>query len=183
MSIPKPPDPAKLVIGVILKDVALVNTLAEALMDRFQKVDLVSGWMPFDYTTYYEAEMGAPLYRRMFAFKGFIDQAALPAVKQATNEIELSFTENGFRRVNIDPGYLLRERFVLATGKNFAHRIYLANGIYADLTLIYKNRAFHPQPWTYPDYAGERIQAFLGRVRRKLVYDLKTETPPGEPPR
>jgi hypothetical protein len=68
---------------------------------------------------------------------------------------------------------LLRERFVLATGKNFTHRIYLGRGIYADLTLVYRGGGFQALPWTYPDYADARLQAFLLRARNKLVHDLK----------
>jgi hypothetical protein len=75
--------------------------------------------------------------------------------------------------VNIDPGYLVHERFVLATGKNFTHRIHLAEGIYADLTLIYTKGAFQTLPWTYPDYADEKMLFFLEGVRKKYLVDMK----------
>ena len=87
--------------------------------------------------------------------------------------MEASHSAQGRRRVNIDPGLLLRERFVLATGKNFTHRVYLGQGIYADLTLIYRRDAFQALPWTYPDYTDARLQAFLLRARSKLQRDLK----------
>ena len=110
--------------------------------------------MPFDYTSYYEREMGLGLKRRMMAFKTLIPQGGLSAVKQKTNAIEKRFKAQGKRMVNIDPGYLLRERFVLATGKNFAHRIYIGDQIYADLTLIFHKGAFQSLPWTYPGLSG-----------------------------
>jgi hypothetical protein len=77
------------------------------------------------------------------------------------------------RSVNIDPGYMLQERFVLATGKNFAHRIYIGKKIYADLTLIYKKGDFEKLPWTYPDYSDKNMLSFLRQVRKKYVADLK----------
>ena len=77
--------------------------------------------------------------------------------------------------INIDPGYLLMERFVLATGKNYSHRIYIGQNIYADLTLTYEKGHFKTLPWTYPDYAGEPIQSFLNKVRKRYAVDIKRE--------
>jgi hypothetical protein len=116
--------------------------------------------------------MGAPLFRRMVAFERLAAQEGLAEAKLRTNAVEADFTAHGRRRVNIDPGILLLERFVLATGKNFSHRIYVGAGIYADLTLIYANGAYRPLPWTYPDYAGAPIGGFLDRVRRKYAVQL-----------
>jgi hypothetical protein len=172
MSKPQAPKPAKLVIGVLMKDSGLFGEVGGKLSARFGEVDLISAWLPFDYTSYYEKEMGAPLCRRMLAFRSLIQQDTLAGVKTITNDLELACSHQGKRRVNIDPGYLVLERFVLASGKNFAHRIYLGQGIYADLTLIYRNGAFRELPWTYPDYADEPILAFLAQVRRKYRVDL-----------
>jgi hypothetical protein len=173
MSLPQAPKPAKLVIGFIMKDKALFEPLSAELAGDFGRVDLVSSWMPFDYTTYYESEMGTPLYRRLLAYNTLINQDELPAIKLATNRLEQSFSQDGRRRVNIDPGFLLYERFVLASGKNFCHRIYIGSGIYADLTLIYQQGGYQKLPWTYPDYADEPMLAFLTQVRNKYAIDLK----------
>ena len=75
----------------------------------------------------------------------------------------------------MDPGYMLPERFVLASGKNFSHRIYIGLGIYADLTLIYQKGSFHKLPWTYPDYAAEAMLKFLDQVRRKYVLEMSKD--------
>lgn len=174
MSIPQAPKPAKLVIGLIMKDRALFEPLGVELSAGFGSVDMVSSWMPFDYTTYYEPEMGTPLYRRLLTYQKLINQDELPEIKLTTNRLEQSFSQNGRRRVNIDPGYLLYERFVLASGKNFSHRIYIGGGIYADLTLIYQRGGFEKLPWTYPDYADQPMLAFLTQVRNKYAVDLKT---------
>ena len=97
--------------------------------------------------------MGSPLFRRLFGFKQLIQQHDLGQIKLTTNSIEHQYSSGNKRLVNIDPGYLLHERFVLATGKNYSHRIYIGKGIYADLTLIYCHGRFESLPWTYPDYA------------------------------
>ena len=184
MSQPCPASPAKLVIGFLVGDKALARGILDVLGEHFGALDLVSPWLPFDYTDYYAREMGTPLYRRMLAFKRLVSQEALPDVKHATNRLESRYARDGRRRVNIDPGVLLRERFVLATGKNFTHRIYLGRGIYADLTLVYRRGGFQTLPWTYPDYADARLQAFLLRARNKLAHDLKALAggPAGAPP-
>jgi hypothetical protein len=91
----------------------------------------------------------------------------------ATNQIEDHYAHKGRRRVNIDPGYMLRERFVLASGKNFSHRIYIGEGIYADLTLIYQKGSFKKLPWTYPDYSDNGMLKFLEKVRNKYILDVK----------
>jgi len=178
MSVPKKPEPAKLVIGVFLKDKSLLKPVADALGETFGKIDLISPWLSFDFTDYYESEMGRPLYRRMISFIAHIRQADLADIKRHTNAIEGDFAVAGKRRVNIDPGYLIQARFVLATGKNYSHRIYIGKGIYADLTLIYAGGEFTPLPWTYPDYRHVSMCEYLARVRKKYVHDLKM--PPGE---
>jgi Domain of unknown function (DUF4416) len=172
MSKPQEPKPAKLVIGLFMQDRALFEPLAAELASEFGCLDMVSSWMPFNYTTYYQQEMGTPLFRRLLAFKPLIEQLQLAAVKLTTNRLEDQYTRSGRRRVNIDPGYLLYERFVLASGKNFSHRIYIGHRIYADLTLIYQGGAFEKLPWTYPDYADRPILSFLEQVRDKYAADL-----------
>lgn len=174
MSRPKPPAPAKLIVGLILKEKRLVPAVAEALMSAFGRVDLVSPWLPFDFTTYYQSEMGAPLFRRLLAFEPLIEQPALAEVKLLTNDMEKKWSQNEKRRINLDPGYLLAERFVLATGKNYSHRIYLGQGIYADLTLIYQKGGLRALPWTYPGYRQPDMHRFLLQARSKYRHDLKT---------
>ena len=170
---PQPPRPAKLVSGIFLKEQALFPEISGELQSAFGGLDVVSPWMVFDYTSYYGKEMGAPLWRRMLAFKLLIEQDRLAEIKLATNAMEQARAVDGRRRVNIDPGYLLLERFVLATGKNYSHRIYIGRGIYADLTLVYKRGAYQALPWTYPDYADQPLRRFLLAVRRKYSADLR----------
>ena len=173
MSLPQPPDPAKLVIGLFTRDKQQFKDAVHDLVREFGEIEMLSAWLPFDYTSYYEAEMGGPLFRRMTVFKSSIPQSALPEIKTVTNRIEQKYRCGDKRTINIDPGYLLPERFVLATGKNYTHRIYIGNGIYADLTLIFQNGSFQALPWTYPDYADPVLKTFLEKVRRRLRFDAK----------
>lgn len=172
MSVPKPPDPAKLVMSVFMKEKPLFAHVFSFLETIGGPVDLMSRWLDFNYTGYYHKEMGSPLFRRILAFKPLMDQAELASVKLATNAVEGRFSREDLRRVNIDPGYLLPSRFVLATGKDYSHRIYVGEHIYADLTLMYTRQGFTPLDWTYPDYAGPDIIRFLEQVRAKYMRDL-----------
>jgi len=172
MSLPQPPKPAKLVIGFFLKEKRLAVDVVKALVEKLGSVDMISPWLPFNLTTYYDDEMGTPLFRRMLAFKRLIKQSALANIKLFTNDLEREYSIDDRRTVNIDPGYLLHERFVLATGKNYSHRIYIGNEIYADLTLVYLKGHYNKMPWTYPDYASENVMTFLEWVRKKYVIDL-----------
>lgn len=175
MSVPGEPDPAKLVVGVFTGRKDLFAPVVRDLVARFGEVDLVSRWLAFDFTSYYTAEFGSPLFRRMVSFQDHVNQEDLAGIKLFTNQLESKCGRDGKRQINIDPGYLLRERFVLATGKNFSHRIYIGRGIYADLTLQYYHKAFQTLPWTYPDYADEVTQSFLLQVRNRYVVDLKNQ--------
>ena len=173
MSRPQAPNRVKLVIGLFMKDKDLFQTVSTELAEYFGPVDLISPWYPFDFTTYYETEMGTPLYRRILAFESLIKQDRLADIKVITNSLEQRHSKENKRKINIDPGYLAHERFVLATGKNFAHRIYIGKGIYADLTLIYQKGDFVTLPWTYPDYAHGHLLQFLRQVRKKYMVDFK----------
>jgi hypothetical protein len=175
------PKPVKLIIGIFLKDKSLFPSAVRMLADRYGSVDMVSRWFPFDLTDYYESEMGTPLLRRMMAFELLIRREDLTAIKVETNTLESRFALDGKRRVNLDPGYVSREHVVVATGKNFSHRIYIGQGIYADLTLLFQNGVFQKLPWTYPDYCRSDMLRYLKRVRDKYVKDLaRAGAPPTE---
>jgi len=159
-----------------MKEKSLIVPVTTQLVEKIGSIDMVSSWLPFNYTSYYEPEMGSPLFRRVLAFKSLVKQSALPEIKIITNKIEKKYSKNNKRLVNIDPGYMLHERFVLATGKNYTHRIYIGMGIFADLTLIYQKGSFRKLPWTYPDYAEKNMLTYLEMVRNKYVVDLKMQT-------
>jgi hypothetical protein len=139
----------------------------------FGPEDFVSELFDFTETGYYDRELGVPIRRRILGFEPLADPQRLIDFKLATNELEAGRVRNGARLFNLDPGLVFPERLVLATGKNFTHRIYLGRGIWADLTLIYERGAWRTLPWTYPDYAGERVQGILGELRERCKSKLR----------
>ena len=151
----------------------ILEKTEQNLSEAFGDFDFKSAPLFFDKTRYYEKEMGWPLYRFFYTFKSLIDPGDLPDIKIKTNNIESVYTENTGRKVNIDPGYISPERLVLATGKNFTHRIYLAKGIYADLTLIFQKGSFLPLPWTFPDYASVELREMFKDIRNLYMNAIK----------
>jgi hypothetical protein len=174
MSRPKEPDDVKLVCSIFSPERSLIKkVIEEDLQKEFGLVDWISPELLFDKSMYYAKEMGWPLYRRFLSFKRLIRPESIVSIKLQTNEIERRYSDNERRRINIDPGYICSERFVLVTGKNYTHRIYLSHGIYADLTLIYKKKSYRPLDWTYPDYAEPEIIRFLNMLRQRYREQLK----------
>lgn len=182
MSIPKEPDKAKLVISLFMNNKNIFESVLSELERLFGETDMISDWFNFDFTDYYYGEMGSPLFRKVAVFKELIHQIDLAEIKEKTNILEKRWAineETGIKRaLNIDPGYLLLSRFILATGKDYSHRIYIGRGIYADLTLIYKKGGFKSLEWTYPDYASKEICSFLEQVRAKYSNELKQSRQP-----
>lgn len=170
----KEPKPAKLFMSLIASEDTIFNRSLEDLRLDFGAIDFTSERFPFDFTDYYMEEMGSPLFRHFITFGRLISIPLLPEIKQTTNRLEEKYsTPNGKRRVNIDPGYLSLAHAILATTKGYAHRPYLRDGIYADLTLVYQNKTFQPLEWTYPDYRQDQIILLFNQFRKKYVEDLK----------
>ncbi|MDI6839505.1 MAG: DUF4416 family protein [bacterium] len=163
---------AKLICGVILAPDCELIGVKKALVDKFGLIDLESEVIPFDLTRYYEKELGAGLKRQWLSFKEFIHEENLKSIKHTTIEIERQFSRSdGTRRVNLDPGYVNLSSLVLATTKNYSHRVYLGDGIHAEVTLIYKDHHFVHLDWTYPDYRNNT--EFFNRVRNKFKMTVR----------
>jgi hypothetical protein len=173
MSHPKEPEPVMLLASILAGEASLLGETIRELALRYGAPDYVSEVLSFDYTNYYAAEMGQSLVRRFVAFDGLIRPEELPAIKVETNTLEERSSEGGARRINIDPGYIAKQHFILATGKGFAHRPYIGRGIYADLTLVYRKETYRPLEWTYPDYRAERTIGMLNRLRKRYMIQLQ----------
>ena len=174
MGKPKEPKPAKLFMSLIASEHGLFHQGVQDLCSIFGEADTISERFLFDFTDYYTREMGKSLFRHFITFGRLIPIPTLPHIKQTTNHLEEKYaTPNGQRRINIDPGYICLEHVILATTKAYTHRPYLRSGIYADLTLIYRNKSFQPLEWTYPDYRQEGIIALFNRFRKKYLEDLR----------
>lgn len=170
--------PVKLIIGVLAKDGEWLTKAREELAKVFGRSDLESPVIPFGFSDYYASEMGEGLLRRWVGFESLVMPDGLAGIKLKTNLIEREWTREGKRPVNLDPGYVNDSRLVLATTKDFAHRIYLGSGIYAETTLIYKEGAFRALDWTYPDYKSEVATNFLNQAR--ALYTARIENYPKE---
>ncbi len=124
---------------------------------------------PFSHSSYYDAEMGAGLTKSLWAFAKPVARERIVDMKRYAVKLEKKYSVDGKRRVNIDPGLLTPENFILGTGKNFTHRIYLGRGVFADLTLTYrKGEGYCALPWTYRDYMTDEVRAFLENVRNAM---------------
>ena len=173
MARPRAPQPVKLLCGLLSNDRDLLQRARQLLRKRFGTVDLRSEIWPFDQTDYYEAEMGSGLERRFVCFERPIPPDALPDIKLETNALEQQIADDCLlpdiaRPVNIDPGYIDLSKLVLASTKDSGHRVYLARGIYAEVTLRYTHGKWVEHPWTYPDYRSSDCHTFFSEVRERL---------------
>jgi len=173
------PEDVKLIVGVLSAHTHLFDRAKETLCELYGPVDIESPLIPFNFTKYYEKQMGPDLLRKLFAFERLVDPAILPDVKIRTNrlEVELAAEAGGAvpRPINLDPGYVTPAKVVLASTKDFSHRIYLRDGIYAEVTLHFeKGGALRSWPWTFPDYkTSPEYHAFLLAARNKCLRQLK----------
>ncbi|MEK6790172.1 MAG: DUF4416 family protein [Deltaproteobacteria bacterium] len=168
------PQAVKPVVSIFTGEAPLFKEALSGLIKRLGPVDILSPILPFDHTDYYEKEFGKGLKRRLASFERLIRPDELADVKIFTNGLERTFfAGDGKRRVNIDPGCMALEKFVLASCKGFSHRIYIGRGVYAELTLMYEGSAFVSLPWTYPDYKDERMQAVLRLIRKRHAFNIR----------
>jgi len=173
VSQPKETKKVKLISSLFSPDATLIDTGIKEMEEEFGPVDWTSDVLLFDRTRYYEKEMGWPLYRRFISFLKLIMPESIADIKLITNELEKAHLDKDKRKINIDPGYVTLERLVLATGKNYSHRVYLKKGIYADLTLIFHDGTFKPLSWTYPDYAEEKVIGLFNELRSGYLQHLR----------
>jgi hypothetical protein len=53
--------------------------------------------------------------------------------------------------------------------------MYLARGIWAEVTLIYKGETYSGLEWTYPDYASEELRSVFKEIRTIYKGRLKCQ--------
>lgn len=167
------PWPAQPVINLIYAPEVDLHQVVEELVKAYGDIHGVSREFSFTETDYYQAEMGPSLLRRLICLGPPLAREELPGLKMTARDLEKRFAEEEKRRVNVDPGYVSLENFVLASSKNFSHRIYLGQGIYAEVTLIFERGSFRPVPWTYPFYRREAVIGFLNGVRERYYWQCR----------
>jgi len=166
----KLPPLSSVIIGIITQDLDILTSTQVLLEKELGPIEHKSPVIDFDFTDYYEVEMGKNLLRLWLSFGKPVVPDQLREIKFKTMEIEKQFLDaNGKRRINLDPGVLNLCNLILATTKNYYHRIYLGQGIYAEVTLVYRHNNFEPLVWTYPDYRTDTALNFFMTVRKALL--------------
>jgi hypothetical protein len=176
----KIPKPVKPVIGILASDDTCLTAAREALAEHIGAFDLVSNIWPFTQTGYYREQTGPHILRQFVSFEKLIHPGDLADLKHRTNDIEQALVRqlpSSFPRpVNLDPGIVEPAKLVLASTKNFSHRIYIGRKMYAEVTLVFDKGAWCPLRYTYPDYRQQVYFAFFSKVREKLLRQLKSAT-------
>jgi len=163
----------KLFAAVTFNNKEVFEQIKLLLEEKLGSVDTLSAVYDFNYTRYYSKEMGVNLQKQLLGFEPLIRPERLSDIKLMTNEIEQKYAIENNRQVNIDPGYLTGAKVVLATTKNFDHRIYLGKGIYGDVHLRYRRNKFRMNEWTYPDYREMIVIDFFARLRKKYMTEYR----------
>ena len=176
----KAPKPVKLIIGILAPDRSALKSTSESIQAEFGQMDLKSDIWPFTQTDYYKEQIGQNILRQFVSIEKLIDPGQLTKIKHKTNELEQLLAKrlalNVLRPVNLDPGIIEPSKLVLATTKNYSHRIYIGDKIYAEVTLIYDRGNWNSLPYTYPDYKQKCYIDFFERVRKRLLEQLKSQT-------
>jgi hypothetical protein len=177
MAIPREAENALLFVAVLAADATALATARDALERGFGPPAKATAPLPFTFTEYYRDELGPEPVRAFFGYDAPFPPSSLAKLKICTNalETELAATVGGpwLRPVNLDPGYIAPDKIVLASAKNFSHRIYLGHGIYAEVTLQYIGGRFTSLPWTFPDYASGAYFPFFREMREILMQARK----------
>ncbi len=162
--------------GVLFQDVRIYHEAKDRMIGKWGAILSESEIIDFHHTSYYQEEMGKKLKRVFLAFDDLIVPNNLPLLKVESNRIEQELARDGKRCVNIDPGYLHLAKVVLASTKDYSHRLYLNHGIYAEVTLRFEKGNYQSLEWTYPDYREERTLAFFNHARELYCERLKSRT-------
>ncbi len=163
-------NPVLLVVATMSADSALARTAAEAFAEPWGGLDLTGTGVPFDQTRYYEPEMGPGLVRT-YCTGVLVRPECLAEFKRGAWAIECRYRRGEQRQVNLDPGYLDHNKVVLASFKHGPQKLYLGQAVWADMVLFFRDGAFRPLPWTFPDLrAGSHLEFFAtARQRYKTL--------------
>jgi len=173
----KKPRPVKLIVGILATDEGVLQTGRKMLAGKFGRIDLISDIWPFNQTDYYKKQTGENILRQFVSIEKLIGPGKLAKIKHKTNRLErqlaVKLTIGLPRPINLDPGIIEASKLVLATTKNYSHRIYIGKKIYAEVTVVFDKGCWRVLPYTYPDYQQQCYFDFFTMVRRRLLEQLK----------
>jgi hypothetical protein len=177
-----PPQRVKLIVGILSGRREFFEQARAAMEALWGAVDIQSDIWAFTSTNYYEKQMGTNLNRQFFSFSALIDPGELARIKHQSNAVESALAQSPAgeaagvaRPINLDPGYIDPGKLVLASTKNYSHRIYIGQSIYAEPTLHYHKGSWQTWPFTYPDYASGEYFDFLNQARKGLMEQLSSK--------
>lgn len=171
----KQPSKAALFAAIMYSDEKIAKKAVELLVKKFSKISFESEEYEFKITDFYEEEFGKDLKKKFFLFEKNIDRESLAEIKIFSNKLEENLAKNSKRTVNIDPGYITQANVVLASCKEFPHRIYIGKGIHSEVEMMFKkDRIEYPQ-YVYKDYQTEIAKKFFMDARKELMKEFMLE--------
>ncbi len=170
---PQDADPVKLFVAVLWAPSGPLQHVIENLCSHWGEIDFVGADHSFDMTDYYEPEMGGNLSRRLVSFLRLVPPDSLCSAKHICNEIEDRYAGEKGRLVNLDIGYLDHNKVILASFKGAGQKIYLGNGVWADMVARYRNGRYTPFEWTFPDFRDGRYDHELLQIREAYLKQLR----------
>lgn len=165
----------KLILGIMYTREENLKKTLKILKNKFGKIDYISEEHQFDWTSYYNEEMGNSVKKILISFEKLVKVESLSKIKIWTNKIEKKISENNCRKINLDPGIMDLHRLILATTKNRGHRFPLQKGIYGEVTIIYQSKRYQELPWTYDDYKSDALKNDLISIRNILKNQYKIQ--------
>jgi hypothetical protein len=167
------PEPVKYFVALLWVEQETVAEACARMSALWGTIDFEGPDRPFDLTDYYEKEMGAPLFRCLLSFEEVRGPDELAKAKLACIDIERTFAGPAGRRVNLDIGYLDHNKIVLASVKAAGQKIYLSEGIYADLVARYAHGRYQSFEWTFPDFKDGRYDPELATLRERYLSQMR----------
>ncbi|MBT4482710.1 MAG: DUF4416 family protein, partial [Candidatus Latescibacteria bacterium] len=154
-----------------------LNGAENALIREYGPIEIQSPVFDFDMTDYYTAEMGRALKKKFYCFQRPVEPDTLSDIKLFANGTELTLPpgdmEKPSRTVNIDPGYVTLAKLVLASTKDYSHRIYIGKGVFAEVTLRFIKGTFSTLETTFPDYKTPLAIEFFNSARDFVKRNIK----------
>ncbi len=177
MAVPSPHLPVLRFCGLLAGDADQLAAARNELSQWYGPIHYATEPIAFNFTEYYTPEMGPHLLRQWVRFSTLFAPDQLARCKLETNMSEILLARqlaSAVRRpVNIDPGYVTRSKVVLASTKDHGHRIYLEQGVYAEVTLHWTAAGWGFSPWTYADHQTPTATKFFTECRQYYFRQLQ----------
>jgi hypothetical protein len=172
MARPQKPNPGRLIVSVVHSSRDALADALRQLERRFGRVQCETIDIPHVGGKEYTEEMGDSLARRFFSFERMVQRDSLIEIKTACHKIESQLGDQvhdyTFRTVNIDPGIMTPDNVVMACHREYNHRVYISDGVFAEIVLIWSRGQFCRLPWTNPDFCHDEAIEFFLRVRNSF---------------